>query len=255
MRRISPAVVVTALLVVTLVFFLSNYFIGKYFLTKRVSVNSNSSKAQNSVDTTQPLGVQMKKTENTENSIASFIAAGDNIRGGKFIQGVLVDTLDKEMPILNRDGKELAKSVLTFQIAYLDLAGEIKTIYLVKAIRLPDRQIYLLSDVPIQMSDISMVFNDYKEKEGTMVKGIFGMDKSKLVDTIKVSQYWGQDDVERARKVFNMIDEYERSWSAIMDQFIASGEAGDMEFLFPLTYGGTSFDPKYGIFSVSDLKK
>lgn len=255
MRRLSPAVIVTVLLVATLVFFLSNFFIGKYFSKKNVSTIQSPSTAQNPVDVTQPLGVQMKETEKTDNSIASFIAAGDNELGGKFIQGVLVDTLDKEIPIRNKDGREIGKSVLTFQVAYRDPAGKLKTIYLSKAMTLSDGITYLLSDVPIVMPKAEGIAAGYIEKSGTMVKGIYGMDKEKLVDAIRTSKYWGQDDVELAKKVFAAIDEYEQSWKGNIDGFIANGEAGSMEFLFPLTYTNTSFNAKYGTFNVSELKK
>lgn len=198
----------------------------------------------------QQLTQQMRqfKAPGTNLTLDKGFGGGDPQYGGTTVNGVLTQLSTIPVSIKNKNGIELAKSIMTFTIKYLDGKERLQTIKLTAAIQLPDGTYHTISSFPAQIPNAVVNSNAYIDKIGTPVFGLFRVQTSKGIQTMK-DQGKTAAEIAEAEKIFSLINDYETSWKQEIDQLILGSDKGKLEFLFPIIYLTGSFDPALGNFS------
>jgi len=202
----------------------------------------------------QHLIAQMKSFQSPDGSILDIktgIGGSDERFGGRMLQGVLTGVSRDPLPILTKEGKEIAKSIVTLEVKYFDANGALQSIQISPAIQLADGTYYFIDTVPFQIDTPNVRPGYYESRLGTLVVGLFRAQLDKVLEVIKNTPDFTPKQYEQAEKVFSFINEYETSWSQELDQFILGTGSKNMQFLFPIVYTQHSFDPEYAQFTLS----
>ncbi len=186
---------------------------------------------------------------NGEPALARGITGGAKDYGGNTIKGVLADITTNPIPIKTKDGKEIAKSIMTFTIFYINDYNELEKIYLSAAIQFPDGSYYLISDNPIRLPNDTVNDEYYYDKIGTPVFALFRTNTTLGLETLK-QQGKSKEELDAAKRIFSFIQTYESSWKEELDTLVLGGRKGALEFLFPIAYSDDSFRLEYQVFTI-----